>query len=297
LRDRKQYRYHPEWRAHRDDTKYNRMIAFGRALPRIRRHVGRQMRKPGLGREKVLASVVHLLELSSIRVGNEKYAADNGSYGLSTLQDRHARTNGSRIELRFRGKGGKQHAIDIHHPRLARIVKQCRDLPGQDLFQYVNGDGVVRDVTSGDINDYLRELTGKDFTAKDFRTWTGTVLAAIALREFDGLSSKSRTTRTIVRAIEHVAKRLGNTPSVCKKCYVHPVVFESYLDGTLVKALQGAAESEMKQSLSRLGPEEAAIVTLLQQRLKAAGEPLESVLRKSLRRQRRRKRGIADRGE
>lgn len=267
-RGRKQYRYHRLWRETRDETKYHRMIAFGRALPKIRARVRRDIRRVGLGRDKVLAAVVRLLELSSIRIGNEEYARHNKSYGLTTLRDHHARTRGSMIHLRFRGKSGKNQAIDIEHPVLARIVRKCRDLPGQNLFQYLDDDEAVRDVTSDDVNEYLRQITRQDFTAKDFRTWTGTVLAALALREFGEIDSQAIAKKNIVAAIEQVARRLGNTPSVCRKCYVHPVVLESYLDGTLVKVLQKDAEREIRTSIRQLRPEEAAVVALLQRRLR-----------------------------
>ncbi len=284
-RNRKQYRYHPDFRQLRDEDKYSRMIAFGKALPRIRSHVRRAMRARGLGREKVLAAVVRLLELTSIRVGNEKYAEQNRSYGLTTLQDRHATTRGSTTRLRFRGKSGKTHDIEVDHPILARIVRRCRDLPGQDLFQYVDGEGVTRDVTSDDVNAYLREITGQDFTAKDFRTWTGTVLAALALREFEEPSERTR--KSMVRAIEQVAARLGNTPSVCRKCYIHPVILDSFLDGTLVAALRRQTDREVRTRLRQFSPEEAAVMTLLRQKLRESQATLESKLRRSIRKRRR----------
>jgi DNA topoisomerase-1 len=265
---RKQYRYHPRWRAVRDETKFNRMIAFGKALPKIRRRVRRDLRPSGLGRDKILAAVVRLLELTAFRVGNDEYAAQNKSYGLTTIRHHHAKVRGATISFNFRGKSGKPQRVDVAHPTLARLVRKCQDLPGQDLFQYVDEAGEVRDVTSGDVNEYLSRITGQDFTAKDFRTWTGTVLAALALREFEPIGSQAKAKRNIVRAIEQVAQRLGNTPTVCKKCYIHPVIFESYLDGALVAALRQTAEREMRTSLNRLRPEEAAVVTLLQQRLK-----------------------------
>jgi DNA topoisomerase-1 len=204
-----------------------------------------------------------------LRVGNEEYAASNKSYGLTTIRDRHATVNGSVIKFHFRGKNGKEQRVSIEHPILSRIIRKCQELPGQDLFQFVDDDGEVHDITSGDVNDYLTGITGQNFTAKDFRTWTGTVLAALALREFKPIVSKTKAKRNIVRAIETVARRLGNTPTVCKKCYVHPVILESYLDGSLVTALRKNTEREMRASLNRLRPEEAAVVTLLQQRLKS----------------------------
>lgn len=288
-RGRKQYRYHPRWRKVRDEHKYDRMVAFGKALPRIRRETRRHLHQPGLGREKVLATIIRLLELSSIRIGNEEYADQNKSYGLTTFQDRHVRVNGARVQFHFRGKGGKRHVIDVNHPRLSRIVKQCQDLPGQDLFQYVDEDETRHDVTSGDVNDYLRTVSGHDFTAKDFRTWTGTVLAALALSEFKEIDSQASAKKNIVRAIERVAERLGNTPSICKKCYVHPVILETYLDGSLAQALRERAAREMRQSLRRLRPEEAAVLALLQERLKES-QPggLVGKLTRSVRRARRR---------
>jgi DNA topoisomerase I len=261
------------------------LIAFGKTLPKIRQQVHRDIRKKGLVRERVLAAVVRLLEMCALRVGNEEYANHNKSYGLTTLRQRHAAVSGSKVRFRFRGKSGKEHQIDVEHPILARIVRKCQDLRGQDLFQYVDEEGKVHDVTSGDVNDYLAAVTGKSFTAKDFRTWTGTVLAALALREFQPIVTKAKAKRNMVQAIEQVAERLGNTPSVCKKCYIHPVIFESYLDGGLFKALRKTAERQMRTSLSRLRPEEAAVVALLQQRLKATEEgTLEQKLRQSVRR-------------
>lgn len=287
-RGRKQYRYHLDWRTIRDETKFNRMIAFGKALPEIRRHVRRAIRKKGMSREKILAAVVRLLEITALRVGNDEYAQENKSFGLTTLQDRHARVNGATIEFNFRGKSGKHQSVSVEHPILARIVRKCQDLPGQELFQYLDETGKVRDVTSSDVNEYLATITGKDFTAKDFRTWTGTVLAALALREFEPIGSKAKAKKNIVRAINHVAQRLGNTPAVCKKCYIHPVIFDSYLDGALVAALRRSAEREMRTSLTRLRPEEAAVVTLLQQRLKASeGTVLRKQMRASVRAKRR----------
>jgi len=265
---RKQYRYHPRWREVRDETKFNRMIEFGKVLPKIRRQVRRDLRQSGLGRNRILAAVVRLLELTAFRVGNDEYANNNKSYGLTTLRHHHAKVRGSTIQFNFRGKSGKQQSVDVEHPTLSRIVRKCQDLPGQDLFQYLDEGGNVHDLTSGDVNSYLAEITGKDFTAKDFRTWTGTVLAALALREFEWVDSRAKAKRNIVEAIARVARRLGNTPAVCKKCYIHPVIFDSYLDGTLVTSLRKSAEREMRSSLTRLRPEEAAVVALLQQRLK-----------------------------
>jgi DNA topoisomerase-1 len=266
-RARKQHRYHPRWREIRDETKYRRMFAFARALPRIRQRVRSALRLRGLPRDKVLATVVRLLEVSLIRVGNDEYARDNASFGLTTMKDRHVEVNGARLRFQFRGKSGKHHAVDIRDRRLARIVKRCQDLPGQELFQYVDDEGKMQDVRSGDINDYLRQITGQDFTAKDFRTWAGTVLAALALREFEKFDSEAEAKKNIVRAIESVAERLGNTVAICRKCYVHPDIIDAYLDGTLLATLKQRAEQQLSGSVKRLRPEEAAVLGLLQQRL------------------------------
>jgi DNA topoisomerase-1 len=266
-RKRKQHRYHPRWREIRDETKYGRMIAFGKALPKIRKRALRDLSLPGLSRNKVLAAVLRLLEVSLIRVGNDEYARDNDSFGLTTMRNRHVDVNGSTIQFNFRGKSGKWHKVDIRDRRLAKVVKSCQDLPGQELFQYFDDEGNRQDVKSGDVNDYLREISGQDFTAKDFRTWAGTVLGAMALREFEQFDSTAQAKKNIVQAIENVAQRLGNTPAVCRKCYVHPDVIDAYLDGTLVKTLKRRAEEQLASALHSLNPEEAAVLGLLQQRL------------------------------
>ncbi|HVL76608.1 MAG TPA: DNA topoisomerase IB [Noviherbaspirillum sp.] len=266
-RGRKQYRYHPRWRAVRDEAKYERMLGFAKALPQIRRHVDADMKRPGLPREKVLATIVHLLETTMMRIGNEEYARENKSFGLTTLRDRHAKIEGSAVEFRFRGKSGVMHAVKVGDPRVARIVRRARDLPGQELFQYVDDDGELRVVDSADVNAYLREITGEDYTAKDFRTWSGTLLAALALQEYEKFDSDAQAKKNVVRAIESVAARLGNTPSICRKCYVHPVVIESYLDGTMLHALRERAREELAEDLHALRPEEAAVLALLQRRL------------------------------
>ena len=251
-RGRKQYRYHPDWRGERDDAKYERMIAFGTALPKIRRRVARDLRRPGLPRERVLAAVVWLLEKTGARVGNEEYARDNRSFGLTTLRGRHARIGSKRIRFRFRGKGGKAAEVEISDERLARIVRRCQDLPGQELFAYVDEIGEVRSIGSADVNDYLREISGRDFTAKDFRTWAGTVLAAHALATEGQGATPAAAKHAVVRAIEQVSEWLGNTPAVSRKAYVHPSVIEAYLDGEVVGE----------------GPKEAAVLALLRRRAK-----------------------------
>jgi DNA topoisomerase I len=266
-RGRKQYRYHPRWREVRDDTKYGRMIAFAETLSLIRDRTERDLALPGLPREKVLATVVRLLERTLIRVGNEEYARANHSFGLTTMRNQHVDVLGSTIRFHFRGKSGKQHSVDINDRRLAKIVKRCQDIPGYELFQYVDEAGARQTIDSADVNLYLREITGQDFTAKDFRTWAGTVLAALALQEFEAFDSETQAKKNIVRAIETVAERLGNTPAICRKCYVHPAVVEAYMDGSMLEALRQRAEQEMADSLAGLRSEEAAVLGLLQQRL------------------------------
>jgi DNA topoisomerase I len=267
---RKQYRYHARWREVRDENKYGKMIAFGRALPRIRKRVEEDLALPGMQKRKVLATVVRLLETTLIRVGNEEYARDNQSFGLTTMRNRHVDINGSKVKFQFRGKSGKQHSISIHDRRLAKIVARCRDLPGQDLFIYQDENGQMVDITSTDVNEYLKEIAGEEFTAKDFRTWAGTKLAAIALQEFERFESGTEAKKNVVAAIEAVSKLLGNTPAICRKCYVHPAVLESYLDGTLAETLRKKAKKKLSQSLHELKPEEAAVMVLLHQRLENA---------------------------
>ena len=266
-RGRKQYRYHPKWREVRDEVKYERMIKFGKALPQIRKEVDRALSLPGLPREKVLATIVYLLEATMMRIGNDEYARENKSYGLTTLRNRHVRIDGSEVEFRFRGKSGVYHDVKVHDRRLARIIQRTRDLPGQDLFQYLDEDGETHTVGSSDVNDYLRTITGEDYTAKDFRTWSGTVLAAMALQEFEAVDSDTQAKKNVVRAIESVAERLGNTPSVCRKCYVHPAVLDAYLDGTMLEGLRARAEESLVEDLKDLQPEEAAVLAMLERRL------------------------------
>jgi DNA topoisomerase-1 len=266
-RGRKQARYHPRWRAVRDETKYHRLIAFGRALPRIRARTRRDLARPGLPRDKVLAAVVRLLETTLIRVGNEEYARHNHSFGLTTMRDRHVDVSGGRMQFEFRGKSGIRHTVELHDRRLARIVKHCQDVPGYELFQYLDEDGQRHTIDSADVNEYLRTISGQDFTAKDFRTWAGTVLAACALQEFEAFDSQAQARRNILRAIETVASRLGYTRSVCRKCYIHPAILDAYLDGSLLQTLRQRVAKELRQSLRRLQPEEAAVLAFLQARL------------------------------
>lgn len=234
---RKQYRYHPRWQEVRDESKYARMIDFGRALPKIRARIDKDLAQTDIRRDRVLAAVVRLLERSLIRVGNDEYAKTNDSYGLTTLKHRHVAVNGRTIEFRFRAKSGKFRRLELESPRLSKVVRACQDLPGQELFQYRDEDGTIRDVTSNDVNAYLREVTGQDFTAKDFRTWAGTVGAALALREQALPDAKAAQKRVLNGAIDQVAEALGNTRAVCRRAYVHPQVFDAFSGGTLGNAL------------------------------------------------------------
>lgn len=261
---RKQYRYHPDWRAIRDESKYGRMIAFARALPRIRKQVDEHLSGGGLSREKVLATVVRLLELSLIRVGNEEYARSNGSYGLTTMRDRHVEVDGSKIRFEFRGKGGKRHEVDVRDRRLARIVRQCRDVPGYELFQYYDENGEKRAVGSGEVNEYLREIGGDDFTAKDFRTWAGTLHAAAALLSCKPCRDEREGRSRINESVTIVAERLGNTVAICKSCYIHPLIFERYLDGSLPSLLNGGGKTPRGGERKGLSPEERALLGLLE---------------------------------
>lgn len=279
---RKQYRYHARWNETRSANKYDRLIDFAKALPRIRRRVKRDLRRRGLPREKVLAAVVNLLETSLIRVGNEEYARNNHSFGLTTMRDRHAEVHRDKIHFRFRGKSGVQGDFDLRSPKLAKIVKECQELPGQQLFQYRDSKNTVCDVDSGDVNDYLRQISGLDVSAKDFRTWAGTSLAAQALEEFEAFDSNARAKRNIVQAIERVAARLGNTKTVCRKCYVHPAILEAYLDRSLLKILQRRTEKTLRHRLKLLTPEEAAVLAFLEDRMKRqlASTPRSRTVRK-----------------
>jgi DNA topoisomerase-1 len=270
-RGRKQYRYHPRWRAVRDEAKYARMLAFAETLPSIRARVEKDLALPGLPRDKVLATVVRLLESTLIRVGNAEYARQNGSFGLTTMRDRHVAVSGSTLRFRFRGKSGKEHEVDVRDPRLARVVRRCQELPGQELFQYVDDEGRRQVIDSADVNGYLREITGADFTAKDFRTWAGTVLAALALSEVAAFTSKRQAQRNILRAVESVARRLGNTPTICRKCYVHPAVLDAYLDGVTLDAFRRRTERAIVEDVAGLSGDEAVVLGMLQQRLAHAG--------------------------
>jgi DNA topoisomerase I len=266
-RGRKQYRYHPRWREVRDEVKYGRLIGFAQALPRIRARAEADIRKAGLPREKVLAAAVQLLEKTLIRVGNEEYARDNGSVGLTTMREKHAKIRGGTVRFEFRGKSGIGHAIDLHDARLVRIVKALRDLPGYELFQYVDDEGRRQVIDSADVNAYLREVSGHDFTAKDFRTWAGTVLAAKALAAVAVFKSVTDAKRKVAGAIEAVAKRLGNTRTVCRKCYIHPAVLDAYMDGATIHTPKVRA-SRHARSRSTLSRDEIAVMGLIERRLR-----------------------------
>jgi len=265
-RRRKQYRYHARWREVRDEVKYGRMLAFGAALPSIRRRTRADLRQPSLTRTKVLATIVQLLEKTLIRVGNEEYARTNHSFGLTTMRDRHAEVKGSSVTFEFRAKSGIKQVIGFSDPLLARTVKRCQDLPGQTLFQYIDENGERQSVDSADVNDYLREITGQDFTAKDFRTWAGTVIAACALRELRIYDSEAQAKRNIVEAVSEVAKKLGNTKAVSRKCYIHPAVLDAYLEGSTIAEVVEQHGRVMRR-FSGLSREEIALLALLEHRL------------------------------
>lgn len=264
---RKQYRYHARWGAVRDEAKYEHMVAFANALPTIRARVDADLGRRGLPREKVLAALVRLLETTLIRVGNDQYAKANKSYGLTTMRDRHAEINGSTISFSFTGKSGVDHEIELTDRRLANVVRRCQDLPGQHLFQYLDEEGHRQTVDSGDVNAYLREISGQDFTAKDFRTWAGTMLAAEALAGFDLDVDEATAKSNIVAAIENVSKQLGNTPTICRKCYVHPAVIDAYMEGDTISTIEQRAAKQRKQP--DLPPLEHAVMELLVRRLEA----------------------------
>ena len=264
-RGRKQYRYHAGWRSVRDETKFARLSSFGEALPKLRERVDQDLARRGLPREKVLAAVVNLLESTLIRVGNPEYAKQNNSFGLTTLRNRHVDISGATLRFEFRGKSGKDQSVEIQDRRLARIVRQVRDLPGQRLFQYLDADGERQSISSEDVNDYLRASTGEDFSAKDFRTWGGTVLALSALLEIGPCETEKEASRAVVEAVKQVSALLGNRPATCRKFYVHPLVIGSYLEGSLTQGLTtatgGPPDEEDPTGLRRL---EGQVLRLLQ---------------------------------
>lgn len=266
-RGRKQYRYHEKWREARDETKYDRMVVFGAALPKIRRRVAADLKKRGLSKDKVLATIVAIMERTFIRVGNEEYARENRSYGLTTLRNNHAAVTGAKVRFKFRGKSGVSQETELSDRRLGRIVKELQELPGQELFSYLDEDGEPHDIKSQDVNQYLQEITGEDFTAKDFRTWAGTVLAAVALNALKSSTTKKEATANVKAAISAVAKVLGNTPAICRKCYVHPAVLETYLSGEMIDGLRKKTEETLEKKLPDLRSVEAAVMSFLQERL------------------------------
>jgi DNA topoisomerase-1 len=266
-RGRKQSRYHSRWREVRDETKYERMMLFGVTLPAIRERVDHDLALDDLPREKILAAIVHLLETTFIRVGNSEYAKTNKSYGLTTLRNKHVAVKSSTVTFNFQGKSGVEHTIDLQDRRLAKIVQRCRDLPGYELFQYLDAEGKRHSIDASDVNDYLREITEQDFTAKDFRTWAGTVLACEMLRQFEPTDSDTQAKKNVVAAIKSVAERLGNTPSVCRKCYVHPAILETYLGGAMRKAFEEEVKREVDKQLRALRQEELDVLHLLESRL------------------------------
>lgn len=259
---RKQYLYHERWRERRNLVKFSRMIAFGEALPALRKQVDRDLKLPGLPREKVLAAVIELLDTTHMRIGNPEYAKSNQSYGLTTLRDKHVEVSGSAIHFEFRGKSGIEHSLALRDKRLARIIQRSKDVPGYELFQYIDEDGAHRPITSGDVNAYLRDITGQDFTAKDFRTWGGTLLAIVAFQECEPCDTFKQAKQNVTTTIKRVAEQLGNTPTVCRKYYVHPLVIEAYEDGSLTEALNTL---KLPKSPNGLRPEEKLVIAILRQ--------------------------------
>ncbi len=262
---RKQYRYHPQWRQQRSQSKYSRMVLFGEALPGIREQVHHDLSRRGLPREKVLATVVRLLETTLIRIGNKMYAQQNKSFGLTTMRDRHTDISGSKLQFHFRGKSGKKHVVNIRDRRLAHIVKKCREIPGYELFQYFDENGRRQVVDSSDVNLYLHEITEQDFTAKDFRTWGGTVLTASALKKIGPFESGTEAKRNVVQAVKETAQHLGNRAATCHKYYIHPAVIDSYLEGSLLPTLEQYETETDEPSLHGLDKTEAALLALLRQ--------------------------------
>jgi DNA topoisomerase-1 len=262
-RGRKQYRYHADFTRVRGEAKFDRLLEFGKALPKVRRTISRHMREKGLGRRKVLATVAYLLDTTLVRVGNREYARDNKSYGLTTLQDRHVSFTGSALRFKFRGKTGKEWNLRLEDRRIARIVRSCQELPGQHLFQYEEDDGTIRQISSSDVNEYIRAIAGPDVSAKDFRTWAGTVLAAMALRACEPFETQTAAKQNVRKAIETVSSRLGNTPAICRKCYIHPEVLAAYADGKLSKLLARQPDKTLKRAFGALPKEEAATLLFL----------------------------------
>ena len=275
---RKQSRYHPDWRAARDETKYEHLLEFAQALPQIRKRIDEDLSLPGLSRQKILATLVRLLESTLIRIGNTEYAKTNKSYGLTTMRNKHTHVEGSTMTFSFQGKSGVRHTINLTDRRVAKIVQRCQHLPGQELFQYLDEEGSTHTIDSQDVNDYLREISGRDITAKDFRTWAGTVMACILLRQAEAFTSEAQAKRNVVAAIQEVAKRLGNTPAVCRKCYVHPAVLDKYMSGSMARSLRGAvrkttvmtSEERMENASTMLREGERVLLRVLRPAVKRA---------------------------
>jgi len=285
-RGRKQYRYHRLWREVRDENKFERMVAFASALPTIRAHVAHDMALPGLPRDKVLATLVNLLEATLIRVGNDEYAKENDSYGLTTLENRHVDVKGEKLRFHFRGKSGVEHTVELKDKRLAKIVKRVRELPGQELFQYIAEDDARMPVHSQDVNEYIERMAGAHFTAKDFRTWEGTMYCALALAANSAAETIAERKRNLVEAVASVAKRLGNTPAVCKKSYIHPGVLDAYLESG---ALQLAARRVRKATAHALSSDESKVLAFIKKLItRDEGAHLKSLLEKSVRQAKRR---------
>jgi DNA topoisomerase-1 len=259
-RGRKQYRYHPLYRAVRDATKYSRMAAFAAAIPAIRERVHHDLELPGMPREKILATVVRLLERTAIRVGNEEYAKCNNSYGLTTMQDKHVDISGYKLRFHFRGKSGLVHDIELTDRKLARILRDCQEIPGHELFHYIDESGEICKINSEDVNAYLREITGEDFTAKDFRTWVGSAVTVLELEQVGPANSETEAKKNIVTAVKNAAAKLGNKPSTCRNYYVHPAVLESYMDGRLFEEMKKVPESSTAYALRR---EESCLLELV----------------------------------
>jgi DNA topoisomerase I len=269
-RGRKQYRYHAKWRELRDQNKYEHIMEFAAALPGLRRRVVTDLKRDGLPREKVLATIVSLLEKTLIRVGNNEYAEQNKSYGLTTMRRKHVDIKGSTLRFDFTGKSGKQWKLQVQDKRIVAIVKRCADIPGHELFKYLDGEGQAHTVDSGDVNRYIKEITRQDFSAKDFRTWAGTVFAAIALAEFKKYDSQAEAKRNILAAIDRVAKQLGNTRAICRKCYIHPAIIDAYISGDLVEMVEAKIANRFKRQFSKLTTDEIMVLSFLHKRL----EPL-----------------------
>lgn len=272
-RGRKQYRYHPDWRMVKDSAKFEHVLRFGEILPHIRATTAKHLRDTHLSRRKVLAAVVRLLEKTMIRVGNEEYAKNNQSYGLTTLKEKHVDVTGATIRLHFTGKSGKEWNLKLADRRIANVIRHCEEIGGQELFDYVDEEGEAHPITSSDVNAYLKEITGDNFTAKDFRTWSGTVLAAMALQEYEHYDSAAQAKKNVVSAIEQVAKRLGNTPSVCRKCYIHPQILDAYLDGSFVELIQQKIGDTLKKKYDLLSEEEILTLAFLKKRLQQLNKP------------------------